>query len=321
MPMLIGQLPIDEALMPILRLSLWLVILVMVFVPLERLFAIHPQNILRKEIANDLGYYFLNSLVPAMILSVPAAALAWAVHRVIPDGFLAWAGSLPLWARIVIGLVAGEVGYYWGHRLSHEIPFLWRFHAIHHSAEQMDFLVNTRAHPLDMVFSRFCGLVPVYALGLGGPAGPSGSTVPVIVTLISTTWGFFIHSNVRWRFGPLEWLISTPAFHHWHHTLDGPVNRNYSSTLPWIDWIFRTHHMPRNQWPKSYGIEDRLPESLAGQLIYPLTTQPLASTREESLPARRADLAVPEAANTGTPGATVSAQPRQTANTPPDAPR
>ncbi len=73
-----------------------------------------------------------------------------------------------------------------------------------------------------MVFGRFCGLVPIYVLGLGGPVGPSGSLVPVLVALIGMVWGFFIHANLRWRFGPLEWLISTPAFHHWHHTEPAP---------------------------------------------------------------------------------------------------
>ena len=158
--------------------------------------------------------------------------------------------------------MAGEIGYYWGHRWSHEIPFLWGFHSIHHSAEEIDFLVNTRAHPLDMVFSRFCGLVPIYVLGLGGPVGPAGSVVPVLVTLIGTVWGFFIHANLRWRFGPLEWLISTPAFHHWHHTRTGPINRNYSSTLPWLDRIFGTHYLPRSEWPEAYGIKAKLPDTL-----------------------------------------------------------
>jgi sterol desaturase/sphingolipid hydroxylase (fatty acid hydroxylase superfamily) len=256
------------------RLSLWLTILVMIFVPLERLFAAHPQKIWRKGMGVDLGYYFLSSLVPALLLSVPISLLAWAVHRIMPVGFLAAAAALPLWSRVLAGLVAGEVGYYWGHRWSHEIPYLWRFHSIHHSAEHVDFLVNTRAHPVDLLFGRFCGVVPIYVLGLGGPVGAAGTAVPVVATLIGTVWGFFIHANLRWRFGPLEWLISTPAFHHWHHTLNGPINRNYASTLPWLDWIFGTHFLPKNEWPSAYGIEEKLPDSLIGQLAYPLALEP-----------------------------------------------
>ena len=95
-----------------------------------------------------------------------------------------------------------------------------------------------------MVFGRLCGLVPIYLLGLGGPTGPEGTTVPVVVALIGSVWGYFIHANLRWRFGPLEWLVSTPMFHHWHHTRSGPINRNYASTLPWFDWIFGSLYLP-----------------------------------------------------------------------------
>ena len=97
--------------------------------------------------------------------------------------------------------------------------------------------------------------------------------MPVLVGLFGILWGFFIHANLRWRFGPLEWLISTPAFHHWHHTLNGPINRNYASTLPWLDWIFGTYYLPKD-FPEAYGIEARLPESLLGQLAYPWLAQP-----------------------------------------------
>ena len=262
-----------SSLLPLLRLSLWLTILVVIFVPLERLFAAHPQKIWRAGIVTDLAYYFLNSLLPAMLLAAPISLLAWMVHRAVPGGFLDAVAALPLWARAALGLVAGEIGYYWGHRWSHEIPYLWRFHAIHHAAEEVDFLVNTRAHPVDMVFGRFCGLVPIYVLGLSGPIGPGGSTVAILVSLIGTVWGFFIHANLRWRFGPLEWLVSTPAFHHWHHTRTGPLNRNYSSTLPWMDRIFGTYHLPRESWPEAYGIKAKLPQTLTEQLAYPLYRQ------------------------------------------------
>jgi sterol desaturase/sphingolipid hydroxylase (fatty acid hydroxylase superfamily) len=262
------------------RVSLWLAILAAIFVPLERLFAVNPQKILRKGVGTDLCYYFLSSLLPALLLSVPVGLLAWAAHHAVPGSLLAATASMPFWARLLAGLVVGETGYYWGHRWSHEIPFLWRFHSIHHSAEHVDFLVSSRAHPIDMVFGKFCGLVPMYVLGLGGPTGQAGSVVPVFVSLVGMVWGFFIHANVRWRFGPLEWLISTPAFHHWHHTLNGPINRNYSSTLPWLDWIFGTHYLPRNEWPSAYGIGEKLPDSLVGQLAYPLQPPPLPETSE-----------------------------------------
>ena len=268
--------PYPALLIDLFRLSLWLMALVVIFVPLERLFAVQPHQFFRKEMLNDLGYYFLSSLLPAFLISFPVAILAWLANRFVPDVVLSTTASLPLWARAIAGLVAGEVGYYWGHRWSHEIPFLWRFHAIHHSAEDMDFLVHTRAHPVDMVFGRFCGMVPIYVLGLGGPSSLQGSVVPVVVSVITTAWGFFIHANLRWRFGPLEWLISTPAFHHWHHTKTGPIDRNYSSNLPWLDWIFGSFYLP-NHWPEDYGIKAKMPEAMVDQLVYPLFPAPAAN--------------------------------------------
>src|SRR5262245_37972776 len=108
----------------VLRVSMWLMILVVVFVPLERLFAVQPQKVLRKGILTDLAYYFMSSLLPALLLSGPIGLLAWMVHSIMPESFLATTAGLPLWARVMAGLVAGEFGYYWGHRWSHEVPFL-----------------------------------------------------------------------------------------------------------------------------------------------------------------------------------------------------
>jgi len=253
-----------------LRLTIWLALLMAIFVPLERIFALHPQKVFRKAFLPDLAWYFMSSLLPGIILVLPMALVAWTLHFFIPRGVQAEASALPPGLRFAGALVIGECGFYWGHRWSHEIPFLWRFHALHHSAEQMDWLVNTRAHPVDMVFTRLCGLIPLYALGLAQPRARTLDTVSLLVILTGTVWGFFIHANLNWRFGPLEWLISTPAFHHWHHTYEGPLNRNYSSMLPWMDWIFGTWHMPPSQWPSRYGTEASVPADFVGQLIQPL---------------------------------------------------
>jgi sterol desaturase/sphingolipid hydroxylase (fatty acid hydroxylase superfamily) len=268
----------------LLRLCLWLGTLVVIFVPLEHFFAANPRKLLRKGMDTDVIYFFVSSLIPAAVLSGPIALLAVGLHHAIPQRFLEFTGSWPIWIRAIAALLVSEVGYYWAHRMSHEIPFLWRFHSIHHSAEEIDFLVNTRAHPIDLVFSRFCALVPVYVLGFGGPKVPGGTMVPVLATLITTAWGFFIHANLRFRFGFLESIISTPAFHHWHHTLSGPINHNYSSTLPWLDRLFGTFHLP-SQWPTAYGTEEKLPAAFTDQLFYPL--QRPAPSPPPSAPAGR----------------------------------
>lgn len=124
------------------------------------------------------------------------------------------------------------------------------------------------------MFIRLCGLIPIYLLGLGAPQSVQGTLVATLVMLLVTVWGFFIHANVRWRLGPLEWLISTPAFHHWHHTRAAPRDHNYASMLPWMDRLFGTHYLPRAQWPTDYGVDTPLPRSLVGQLIHPFRAQP-----------------------------------------------
>ena len=187
----------------IVRLCVWLVILMIIFVPLEKLCAVYPRKVFRRAFGTDVAYYFLSGLLPRLLLVLPMNLVAGIIHRAQPLGLYSWVADLPLWIRLVAAFVVGEAGSYWGHRWSHEIPLLWRFHAIHHSAEEIDWLVNTRAHPVDMVFTRMCGLIPMYLLGLAQPRANTVDLVPVLVTIAGTIWGFFLHANVSWRFG---WL-------------------------------------------------------------------------------------------------------------------
>lgn len=268
----------------IIRLSIWLLLLMIVFVPLEKLFAQDPQKIFRKGWLADLGYYFLNGLLPKAILVFPMAAIAWGLRRVVPGVVHESVASLPLSARLLAALVVGEFGFYWGHRWTHEIPFLWRFHSVHHSPVEVDWLVNTHAHPLDMVFTRLCGFVPMYALGLAQPlAGQRLDVVPLFVMLVATAWGFFIHANVRWRFGWLEWLVATPHFHHWHHTNDEHADRNYASMLPIMDKLFGTAYLPAKQWPPIYGIRGAMSATLVGQLLHPFLPEDQPELPEAAL--------------------------------------
>ncbi len=258
----------------VVRLCAWLLLLSVVFLPLERLFALHPRKILRKGLASDVGFYFVSGLVPSLLLTPLLALVVLGAHAIVPYRVHAAVAAWPIWARAVAALIVGEVGFYWGHRWSHEIPFLWRFHCVHHHPAELYFLLSARSHPLDNVFTRLCGLVPVYLLGLATPLTPSGGAVSALLVLAVTMWGFLIHANLRWRLGPLEWVISTPAFHHWHHTSAAPRDRNFASMLPVIDLIFGTCHLPGKGWPTAYGITEKLPGSLRGQLIYPLRPRP-----------------------------------------------
>ena len=262
----LGSLALD-----IVRLCLWLAFLLIVFVPLEKKWALHPRRLFRISFGTDLVYYFLSGLVPKLLLILPLTLLAATLHHLVGAAFYQRVAELPLAVRIAAALVVGEVGAYWGHRWSHESPLLWRFHSIHHSAEEMDWLVNSRAHPIDMVFVRLCSLVPMYALGLAQPMADRLDLVPVLVTIAGTIWGFFIHSNVSWRLGWFERILSTPAFHHWHHTNDGPerINKNYAAMLPWVDRCFGTYYLPTQEWPIRYGTDTPTPPDLAHQLFQP----------------------------------------------------
>ncbi len=272
---------LSSLVLSVVRLSVWLGLLLIIFVPLERLSPQNKQQIFRKEFSIDIAYFFLNSLLPQMLLVLPLSMVAWIVHRLEPIGLYGGMASLSVEVRLLLAIIVGEFGSYWGHRWMHEFPLLWRFHAIHHSPQEMDWLVNTRAHPLDIFFLRLCGLIPIYLFGLAQPTGETVDIVPLVYTIVGTIWSFFIHANLSWRFGWLERIVATPAFHHWHHTNDSPdyYDKNYAAIFPWVDKLFGTLYLPKRRWPGKYGLNQAIAPSLAGQLLEPFipsTKSPMA---------------------------------------------
>jgi len=251
-----------------LRLSIWLILLAVIFVPLERVFAVRPSPIIRHQSGVDLAWYFINALVPAAIMAVPLAMLVSALHGFDPVGFYSWVAGLPYWIKLVAALVINDLAAYWMHRYMHSNPFLWRIHAIHHSAGHVDWLVNSRAHPLDIVILHMAGLVPVYLLGLAS-ASNGADPVAVTVVLVGTFWSFMIHANIKWRLGFVEHMISSPAFHHWHHTNDEFRDHNFAAILPVLDRLFGTLHLPP-EFPTVYGVDADVPPEIIGQLLHPI---------------------------------------------------
>jgi lathosterol oxidase len=240
-----------------------------VFVPLERLFALRPdQPVFRRQWPVDLTYFFFNTLgieILAILAIAPAAILfGWARMGDGDTGL----GSLPLLVQVPALLLVADFTQYWVHRAFHALPFLWPFHAIHHSSEQLDWLAGSRLHLVDVILTRGLTYVPVFVLGF------SERALVVYVFLVAAQ-ATFIHANVRWELRPLRRLVATPAFHHWHHGAEREaVDTNFAVHTPIWDMLFGTYHLPE-RWPAKYGLAGprRVPSNWATQLVYPFQSR------------------------------------------------
>lgn len=230
-----------------------------VFVPLERCFAVRRQPVLRAGLLTDLTHLLLNALLVSVltVVGVLAGTLPlWWVRR------LDLVAHLPGAVAVGLAVVLVPVAQYWGHRLTHEVPALWRFHAVHHSIEQMDWVASARLHPVDQAFVQTFTLMPLVLLGYDGPAVAGLAGVVVLLAL-------FQHANVRLRFPGLRWVVNTPEWHHWHHAVD-PAARDRNFGLPVVDRCFGTAYLPAGLRPAGFGCADPVPASgYLRQLAHP----------------------------------------------------
>lgn len=236
-----------------------------IFIPLERLFARLPdQPLFRASWRTDFTYFFISALlvqVMTLITLRPAMVLFdWATTPALQATVRAWPAVVQFLALIVVT----DFTQYWVHRAFHAVPILWRFHAVHHSADEMDWLAGSRLHIVDIAVTRGLTYVPIYVAGFS--EGPLMAYL-VLVSAQAT----FIHANVRLEFGPLRYLLATPQFHHWHHAAEREaVDKNFAVHLPALDAIFGTAYLP-DRWPSSYGIAggERAPAGYLRQFLWP----------------------------------------------------
>ena len=120
------------------RTCAWLFILTVIFIPLEEFFAIRRADVSRRSTLGDLGFYFISSFVPHLLLIVPLSIVAFVAYTLVPWRVHAAVAAMPLWANALAAFVIADIGFYWGHRWSHENPFLWRFHLVHHVDLDLD---------------------------------------------------------------------------------------------------------------------------------------------------------------------------------------
>ncbi|MDP1570560.1 MAG: sterol desaturase family protein [Vicinamibacterales bacterium] len=236
-----------------------------VFIPLERLFALRAsQHVFRRQWLVDLTYFFVNSLLIEVlaILTLTPALIFFDWARV--PWVSATVASLPLILAVPALLLAADFTQYWIHRMFHAVPWLWPFHAIHHSAEEMDWLAGSRLHLVDVVVTRGLVYVPIFVLGFS-------RTALALYVFIVAAQATFIHANVRWTFRPLHKVLATPGFHHWHHAAErDAIDKNFAVHTPIWDILFGTYYYP-DRWPSAYGLHSRgdMPARWTAQLLYP----------------------------------------------------
>jgi sterol desaturase/sphingolipid hydroxylase (fatty acid hydroxylase superfamily) len=211
----------------------------------------------------DLAYFGVNHLLIGVFLVVSTHFahdyFAWAIS----PSLQAHVVALPAIVRFLLVILAADAVEYISHRAYHEVPWLWRIHAVHHSPEHMDWLSGSRLHFLEPLATRALVLVPIVLLGF------PQDTIFAYLIFISVQ-SVLIHSNFKMNVGWLRYVIVTPQFHHWHHASDAEaIDKNYAAHTPLFDMLGGTWHLPKDRWPVNYGTVKPIPGGMFGQFMHP----------------------------------------------------
>lgn len=241
--------------------------LFLIVAPFEKLYPRRKgQRVRRPMLSTDISFALMNPLLSVVglvaIVVIGGLSLFWlpglAVRPLV--------AQIPGWLLPFVAFVTFDFLAYWAHRWAHEVPFLWRFHAVHHSPEHMDWVSGFRIHPFDGV------LIAPAAFFLIG-AGVDGEITGVLAVL-QIVLGIFFHANVRVRWRWLDKIVANPEFHHWHHANEADsIGHNYAAALPQWDLLFGTYFMPArpsDRRPTHYGVDEYIPRSMLGLLTHPL---------------------------------------------------
>lgn len=255
--------------------ALGLIFSMLIFIPIEKSFALNKeQKILRKGWRTDLAYFFVSHLLIQFIMLFVTyfseTLFGWAAIPLVWDTVRA----MPIWLQFIVATFMADLSQYTCHRFHHKVRFLWRFHAVHHSAEHMDWLAGSRTHLVEIMMTRALVMLPLYLLGFEQAA------LNAYITLVGVQ-AVAIHANLGINFGWLRYIIATPQFHHWHHAKDHRyMDANYAVHLPVIDMIFGTYRCPKGEWPEEYGIvSGKPPEGFWGQLVFPFKKRKKKKTK------------------------------------------
>ena len=248
-----------------------ILMMTLIFSPIEVLWpAYREQSVFRNGWLTDI-VYFLSTHLPIQITTFLILLPATQLSSFLSIPALTNAvGRLPWLVQFFLAVLVADLAEYWIHRAFHKVPFMWSFHAIHHSSNSLDWIAGSRSHIVDDVAVRGFILIPMMC---------------VFSHNMLVAYLFFVNIHATWahcNFGPtikwLEPLLIQPRYHHWHHTSQPEaIDKNFAIHFPWIDRIFGTHYLPADKWPDNYGLHnEKIPAGFWGQTIYPLTRRKAA---------------------------------------------
>lgn len=206
----------------------------------------HPRRRTRHDVVTDLTHAFGDRSMIVPLVAAGLGVLGPVVETIVPSPIRIAVGDAPIVVAVVLTLLATDLANYGIHRALHRVDALWRFHAVHHSSERLDWLATSRVHPIDLGINIVAVTLPTYALG-------EVAMAPWLLTFFFVQ-PFVIHANARIRLPRLARVLVTPSFHHWHHAAEDEAHdRNFGMFLSIWDRMFGTA-LDRDELPARYGI-------------------------------------------------------------------
>ena len=248
----------------------------LMFAPIERLLPHRAdQRLFRPEWREDLFYFLVSSMLVQILTFLALAPSSWinANSGGFAD-FRAAIASQPWIVQFIEAAILTDLAQYWFHRAFHRVPFLWGFHAVHHSAKAMDWLAGARMHIVEIILLRSVTSLPLLTLGF------APSVAQAYIGFIYV-YASLVHANLRGDFDWIGRFVVTPRFHHWHHAIEAEaVDKNFAVHFPLLDRLFGTYHLPKGEWPSGYGVPERVPNGYRAQLAYPFRRKRLMAEAE-----------------------------------------
>jgi sterol desaturase/sphingolipid hydroxylase (fatty acid hydroxylase superfamily) len=244
---------------------------------LESFFPVHKgQRHWRSDLWVDLGHGFINFFLGFVLIALTLAPVFFLIPLITPAWFQSWVLAQPWWLQFIEVMLVADLGIYVGHRLMHQVPFLWKFHSIHHSAKELNWATAYRSHTIDLVVMRWWMLLLLLLI-------PFDISVTKAHAIYFGAHSAFLHANLRFDLGPLRMLYAFPWFHRWHHSdLPEARDKNFVSHFPWVDALFGTLYFPKEP-PKTLGTTEPVPAHLIDQLLYPFRSKPKAKEKLDLL--------------------------------------